>query len=373
MKIYLAILFLLIGFHCQAGEIIDIDHGLTLARINHGKTVQILAVLEDNGTAITALNISELSGVNADIPYLYRKLEYEGIKNVILKNRTSRARQYLYSELLSPAGKGQHHVALGFNYADHAKEEGAEQEPFLFLKTTRPTRMEKISTGGQILLDYEIEVCARPLSDIHQSMPPGETPYGFFIGGDFTDRALLLRNINLDHMQSGEGFSRAKSKKGYFPTGPYMVIPKDRDWFLSKVILKLYRNGELKQNGTASDMIWKPDTIVSQIFLAEQAQKPTFSDVSAHWLPGDGITSDMVFLTGTPEGVIMHPPSLIHKIKSGIQFVFTGAFLKTTIVRYAIEKYIADLIGKKYFLQPGESVSMEGTYMGKTTLEICEE
>lgn len=370
MKYIALILFFLISTHCHAGQIIDLEEGLTLAQINNNGALNTLAVLEDNDRTVKAVNISELAGMTGDIVSIYQQLGYKRLVEMVLENALTQSNEYPYRKLLSPAGTSWQHIALGFNYAEHADEINEEHQPFLFLKTTQATREQDISTDGNILLDYEIELCARPLDPIDDPSDLENTSFGFFICGDFTDRAQLMRGINLDNMQSGAGFNDAKSKKGYFPTGPYMVIPRDKESFLKSVKFSLYRNTVLKQDSSPTKMIWPISKIVQKAFEAKQTQRPTFSKKVDQWFIEDHITTDMVFLTGTPEGVIMRPPSLGYKIGKSFPYIFTGAFLKSSVREYVIESYIYKLLRDNSFLQPNENILMKGTYMGQVNLKI---
>ena len=249
----------------------------------------------------------------------------------------------------------------------------AKRRPFLFLKTVRATREQDIATDSDTLLDYEAEICARPLQEIDGYDSGADLAFGFFICGDFTDRAALMRNINLDDMQSGAGFNRAKSRRGYFPTGPYMVIPKNREKFLRNASFSLYRNDTLKQRSSAASMIWPLNAIIESTFEAQRSNRPTYSRRSKKWLTDSKITTDMTILTGTPEGVIMRPPSLGFRITRAITYLFKGAFFNITLREHVIESYIKELQTKRVFLQNNEKITVTGSFMGRMELKIVSE
>lgn len=355
--------------------IITINEGLTLAQINEQDRLKTLAVIEDNGRIVKAIHLSKLTGVTGGIVETYQKLGYDAIADIIDHNKASPLEPYPYEQLVSPAGTGLHHIALGFNYADHADEIEQEHQPFVFLKATQPTREQSIETDGNTLLDYEVEICARSLNPIGESLPGGtdedNMEFGFFLCGDFTDRASLMRNIDLDNMRSGRGFSDAKSQKNYFPTGPYMVVPKDSRVFLSKVAFSLYRNGVPKQKSSTSDMIWSLDAIMEEVFNHHEKQKPTYSNRINNWLIDDQVTTDMVILTGTPEGVIMKPPTTTFKAIKGITYLLTGSFLDMDLRSYVIDRYIQAKLDEGVFLQPGERVVLRSSFLGEIRLDIA--
>lgn len=372
-RICILVVSLFFTLDCNAKEIIDIKDGLTLALINNEGRLNTLLVLEDNGESVKAVNLSNISGVTGDIPTVYQRLGSSNIISIVADNQTTSSADYSYSDLLSPAGVGKHHIGLGFNYAKHAGEVNAEERPFLFLKTIQATRQQGILTNSGTLLDYEIEICARPLESIAPSDKVENIPFGFFICGDFTDRADLMRNIDIDNMQSGAGFSKSKSRPGFFPTGPYMVVPSSQRTFIDHASFTLLRNSTVKQSSTLSEMTWSLDTIVKQIFIARDLDYPTFSNRSNKWLPSEKITSDMVILTGTPEGVVMRPPPLWTKIKYGFWFVLSGEMFDTSMRDYVIDNYIVDLLKERTFLQPNERVTMSGNFMGKLQIMVTNE
>ena len=348
----------------------DLKDGLTLAVVRNNGTFNTVAVVEDNERSILAVNISEMTGTVGDIPETYQALGYKKIAALISGINASHLSIFSYDELLSPAGTGGRHIGLGFNYPEHADEIEAQRQPFIFLKAVEPTREQNIITNADVLLDYEVEICARPLQPIVKSDNAEKKPFGFFLCGDFTDRASLMRNIDLDNMQSGAGFSDAKSLPGYFPTGPFMVIPRDEAGFMQKVSFSLYRNSRLKQQSTPSRMIWDCRDAVKQVFAAQHSERPLHSSRSGQWLANGAVSTEMVFLTGTPEGVIMQPPSALFKFVKGVQFVFSGAIFKKNLEQYVIESYIQELTGDKTFLQPGEHITMLATYMGRLEVKV---
>lgn len=372
-QIYIVVACLFCSLDCNAGGIIGLQDGLTLALVRDKGQLNTLAVVEDNGESVKAVNLSRITGIVGDIPALYQGIGYSNIVSIVMENQATSTAEYSYSELLSPAGSGDHHIGLGLNYAKHAGEVKAEERPFLFLKAVQATRQQKIATNRATLLDYEIEICARPLESIGPGESIDDIPFGFFICGDFTDRAYLMRNIDLANMQSGKGFSESKSRPGLFPTGPYMVVPVSRGAFIDQASFTLLRNDIVKQLSSLSQMTWSLETMVEQTFVASDSGGPTFSNKSNKWLPSDKITSDMVFLTGTPEGVIMRPPPLWSKVKYGLCCVVSGAMFETSVKECVVERYVEELLGAKTFLQPDERITMTGKFMGELEVTVSNE
>ena len=354
---------------CSA-EILPLSDGLTLAQISENGQPQTLAVTRDSGREVEAINISRLSGVDGDLVQVYASLGYERISSLLATSHD--VQTYRYSQLLSPAGSAEHHIALGFNYAEHAGEIEEEEQPFLFLKLVRPSRDTPVTYSNTGLLDYEVEICARPMQSVTEVGQITTAEFGFFLCGDFTDRAELLRGIDLDNMQSGAGFRAAKSHPTYFPTGPYLVIPRAADSFLSRVELTLERNGEQRQRATAEEMIWSLQTSLQELFKASENKQPTYTEPAIPWLPDGGLSTDMTILTGTPAGVIMRPPSLSYKVLSAFPYVFTGAVFNQSIRDYVIARYTDRLLKEQTFLQPGEMIRMSASYLGQIDLVVGE-
>lgn len=170
-------------------------------------------------------------------------------------------------------------VAVGRNYADHAKELGNEAppEPILFLKP--PTAV--LAPNGTIVrpkisqrVDFEGEL-AIVIGREARNVPRArwrDYVHGFTCANDVTARDLQKKDVQ---------FTRGKSFDTFCPLGPCIetdVDPRD-------LPIQTRVNGELKQNGRTSQMIFPCD------FLIE------FISAVMTLLPGD------VILTGTPAGV----------------------------------------------------------------------
>lgn len=187
-------------------------------------------------------------------------------------------------------------VCVGRNYREHAAELGnpVPQEPLIFLKA--PSSI--IGPGDTILtpsdsarVDYEGEL-AVVIGCTCSQLASGESiePYlaGFTCLNDVTARDLQKRDVQ---------FGRAKSFDTFCPLGP--VIETEFDWKQARV--ETWVNGELKQSGATSEMIFPVDELlrwVSRIMTL---------------LPGD------VIATGTPEGVSpLHSGDVVAVLIEGI-------------------------------------------------------
>lgn len=184
-------------------------------------------------------------------------------------------------KLLAPVTPGKI-VALGRNYAEHAREHGADvpQEPLLFLKA--PSAV--IGPDEPIVLtplservEHEAElvvVIGKPAKNVLEEKA-WDYVLGVTCGNDVTARDLQQRD--------GQ-WARSKSFDTFCPLGPWIVThlePKDiRDLGITCRV-----NGAMKQMSSTREMIFSPARLIAYITQAMTL-----------W-PGD------IIMTGTPAGV----------------------------------------------------------------------
>jgi 2-keto-4-pentenoate hydratase/2-oxohepta-3-ene-1,7-dioic acid hydratase in catechol pathway len=170
-------------------------------------------------------------------------------------------------------------VAVGKNYADHAKEMGGEapESPVIFLKPSTSV----IGAGDTIRLpadstrvDHEAElaiVIGRPARDVTRDEAMSHV-LGYTAANDVTAR---------DQQKADGQFTRAKGHDSFCPIGPWIETVLDpADLRVTALV-----NGEVKQEGRTSQMIHDVPTLIA------------FMSAVMTLLPGD------VILTGTPAGV----------------------------------------------------------------------
>lgn len=171
-------------------------------------------------------------------------------------------------------------VCVGLNYKNHIAEMGHDTptEPVIFIKPSTAV----IGPGQSISLpegigrvDYEGELGVVIGRRTHKVSPAlaAESVLGFCCGNDVTARDL----------QKVDGqWTRAKGFDGFCPLGPWIegnvADPSD-------LLLETLVNGEVRQSGHTSDMLFDPYTLVS------------FISGIMTLVPGD------VVLTGTPGGI----------------------------------------------------------------------
>ncbi|HEY3716943.1 MAG TPA: fumarylacetoacetate hydrolase family protein [Jatrophihabitantaceae bacterium] len=170
-------------------------------------------------------------------------------------------------------------VAVGRNYAEHARELGNEvpSTPLLFLKPSTSV----IGTGDVIRLpadsqqvEHEAElavVIGIPAKDVTREKALDHV-LGYTVANDVTAR---------DQQRSDGQFTRAKGYDSFCPLGPWIETVLDPfDLHITAGV-----NGELRQDGRTSQMVHDIPSLIA------------FASTIMTLLPGD------VILTGTPAGV----------------------------------------------------------------------
>ena len=184
--------------------------------------------------------------------------------------------------LLPPVLKPTKVIALGRNYAAHAKEGGAEPPayPMLFHKTATSL----LGAGGNIVIppisdkiDYEAElavVIGQTCKNVSEE-DALDFVAGYTVANDVTAR---------DWQRRTSQFTSGKMLDTFGPLGPALVT-KDEVSDVGNLQIQSRLNGATMQKGNTKDMIFSVPFLISYI-----------SQISTLEV-GD------VILTGTPEGV----------------------------------------------------------------------
>jgi len=159
--------------------------------------------------------------------------------------------------LLSPVTTPCRVVAQAVNYRSHARESGfGEDPPAVFFRKSSasisgPTG-EVVRPAHVRLLDYEIElglVIGRGLG-IGTTVRDADLPT--YVAGLVMSNDISARDVQLEKGQ----YYESKSYPTFTPTGPRLVLLDAEDFTrLSGLRLRLWVNGELRQDGTVADMI----------------------------------------------------------------------------------------------------------------------
>jgi 2-keto-4-pentenoate hydratase/2-oxohepta-3-ene-1,7-dioic acid hydratase in catechol pathway len=177
-------------------------------------------------------------------------------------------------------------ICIGLNYRDHAAETGADipAEPILFLKT--PDTVvgpddEVLVPRGSSKTDWEVELAVVIGREARYLSGPSDAEAcvaGYAISNDVSEREFQL--------ERGGQWDKGKNCETFNPLGPWLRTADDVP-DPQALGLRLWVNGELRQDGSTKDMIFGVDHLIwylSQFMVLR---------------PGDVIN------TGTPAGVAL--------------------------------------------------------------------
>jgi len=180
-------------------------------------------------------------------------------------------------------------VCVGLNYSDHAAETGATvpSEPVLFMKdpsTVVGPYDQVLVPRASVKTDWEVELAvvigstARYVASTDDAM---QCVAGYAIAHDVSEREFQL--------ERGGQWDKGKSCETFNPLGPWLVAADDVP-DPQQLGLRLWVNGQPRQNGSSANMIFPVAEIVRYIsqFMVLH--------------PGDVIN------TGTPAGVAQGQP-----------------------------------------------------------------
>jgi 2-keto-4-pentenoate hydratase/2-oxohepta-3-ene-1,7-dioic acid hydratase in catechol pathway len=267
-----------LGLLTGENKVIDISRTSEAAHM--GRYTDMLSLVADNASDETVMRLAEL-------------VKAPPAESLLALGPDCR--------LLAPITRPPRNVfCVGKNYLDHVQEiqtksgsdTPAELPKYAMFFTKAPECViapgDGIPAHAEITkwLDYEVElgvVIGKAGKNITKENAL-EHVFGWTIGNDISARDLQKR-----HTQ----FFKGKTLDGSCPMGP-CIVPRQ---FLAAddLGLKLWVNGELRQNGRTSSMIFDVPSIIEQL------------SAGFTLLPGD------VILTGTPAGVgyAMVPPQML--------------------------------------------------------------
>jgi 2,4-didehydro-3-deoxy-L-rhamnonate hydrolase len=219
--------------------------------------------------------------------------ESGGLKKLeaLLKNDSENLPQIPNGARLgSPIARPSKIVCIGLNYADHARETNATipSEPVIFLKATSSLCGpfdDILIPKNSVKTDWEVELAIIMNKKVSYVSEDEALDYvaGYCLHNDVSERTFQLeRNGTWD---------KGKGCDTFAPLGPWLVT-KDEIEDINNLRLWLTVNGNMMQNGSTANLIYKIPFLVSYV--------SQFMSL----LPGDVIS------TGTPAGVGlgMKPP-----------------------------------------------------------------
>ncbi|MCG9758342.1 MULTISPECIES: fumarylacetoacetate hydrolase family protein [Pseudoalteromonas] len=175
-------------------------------------------------------------------------------------------------------------VCIGRNYVEHAKEldNPIPSSPLLFIKPATSL----VPFGNEVTLNaalgehhYEAELALL----IGTKIDADTSEPLMHIAGVGLALDLTLRDLQSELKAQGHPWERAKAYDNSCPITPF--VPCDENTFAKSIEYRFWQNGELKQHGDSSLMIFPITELLKEVSRYFTLQ------------PGD------IVLTGTPKGV----------------------------------------------------------------------
>lgn len=238
-------------------------------------------------TVFQKLDINEPSNM-LNLIDAFENIDVEKVKDVLSSLKCELTLEEV--KILAPIPYPRRNVlCLGKNYLDHVNEVGSIRnlnsnvpvKPIYFSKIAYPAVGHKdyVIAHSNVVkdLDYEAElaiIIGKKCKNVSKE-DAEKVIFGYSIANDISSR-----DLQQDHVQ----WHKAKSFDTYCPMGPY-IVHKSNIAFPPSLEIKSFVNGELRQNGNTSQLIFDIPTIISDL------------TTGITLYPGD------IILTGTPAGV----------------------------------------------------------------------
>lgn len=333
------------------------EDALTFAQVDDEDRISTILIVGISDDHVQGINLSGISNHYAQDAFdVVNGLTWEKVERIARAKKSLQS--FAVTQLVGVGPRGLAHIAAGTNYPEHGKETGMDEDAFLFPKFSQATGPRgHVATAPGILLDYEAEVCARFDREIRTLADFDAAKKGFFLCGDFSDRAALFREINLKNPYSGDGFPDAKSGPGRFPAGPFLVVPKNWEAFLDRLNFKTFVDGEKRQDVNASNMIKDLRTIVKETLAEGSTRTWSYASGRVHMIQRSAIGTESAVLTGTGDGVVFREPSP-ELIKELMEAPDRSHELEI------IGRFVDEEDAKRKYLQVGSTVRHTSNYLG---------
>jgi len=244
-------------------------------------------------------DIIAVSAVDSRIPNTLKKFLEGGddllnkAKRIVAEGRSITPEADV--NFLAPVTSMDKLACIALNYSGHCQETGipTPESPVLFSKFPSniigprdnillPQISDKVDWEGELAIVIGKKCKGLSNENVEDCI------FGYTVAQDVTARDWQKRN--------GGQFLLGKAMDTFCPLGP-AVVTKEAICDINNLSVRTWVNGELKQDGNTSELIFKPHEIVSYL-----SQFMTL-------LPGD------VILTGTPAGVgfTRNPPEFLQR------------------------------------------------------------
>ena len=349
------------------------SEAITMAQVMqaNGKAATLLVTAFD-GDVIRAVDLSRATGSDSDDPFTVLAAASDDELRA-LAGLDGLIEEYPVADLLPAAPFGERHIGTGTNFPEHA-EEAQSNAVFLFPKfgTATPARTT-VEARDDVLLDYEIELCMRfdrPVTTLEEF---DAAVKGVFLCGDFTDRSALIRMIDPDNLDSGSGFSDAKSRADFYPAGSFLVVPNDWQGFVAEERFMTFVNDQPRQDARGIEMTLDFRELAGKALGDMERDRFLYKGARYKLAPDGQIDADMTLMSGTAEGVIFAAPTRGDIIEGAAQWFFTAGWARgKEFVPSVIETFVENEFDSGHFLQPGDVVEYRSSRLGDIKIEVTE-
>ncbi|OAO00047.1 hypothetical protein A8B75_19110 [Sphingomonadales bacterium EhC05] len=337
----------------------------TLAQfVGEDGSVRTLLVTGFRSDTVTGVDLTEFGGDGGANPFA-ALASVSNLPSTLEEVAEFPSSEVTFDRLLPSGSSGNRHIGSGTNFPEHAEESNSESV-FGFPKfgLATPARTTVRRPEG-ILLDYEVEFCVRFDRDIASLEDFDVAVKGVFLCGDFTNRNAIVELADPDNLDSGSGFSDAKSGPGFFPTGPFLVIPNNLNAFVSDLRMTTTLNGEPRQDARGGEMTLNFRQLVEKSLNDMSERRFVYRDGREFLAEGKTISADMSLMSGTAEGVIFTGPTRADYIEMIATYVAAGGPLSgSSVDDIGKATFIQNELASGHFLQPDDRVRHGSSYLG---------
>lgn len=339
-------------------SVAPLSEAVTLSQFaNKDGVVQTMLVLTFTPDSVTGIDL-EAFGATASADPFKALAGASGLPSSAAQTRGLPTLTVPIERLLATGSPGARHIGTGTNFPEHA-EAANSGSVFQFPKFGAATSARTtVRREAGVLLDYEVELCLHFDRDIRSLDDFDAAMKAFFLCGDFTNRNALIELADPDNLDSGSGFSDAKSGPDFFPTGPFLVIPRDWRAFVAKTRMTTSLNEEPRQDAREGEMTLDFRALAERALGDMSNRRFLYKDEREFLAEGSVITKDMTVMSGTSEGVIFTSPTRGDLIEAVATYVAAGGpFSSRGFIDIAKTRFIANEWASGHFLQPGVSIT----------------
>ncbi len=339
------------------------NEALTFARFKQNGQPRLLLVTEYDEDQVSGIDVqNQFPGSSADPIVLFNLMGYSALQDI-----DGPSMRVATKDLILPFPGTDTQIAVDINYPMRSDETPVTQS-FVFPKRTAATDHRANVPARNYLLDYQIELGFVLLNDLSRDALPKYV--GLVLSSDYTDRAALMRNVNLRNVSSGEGFTQAKSERGFMPVGNLFIIPKDFQRFYKSLKLELWCNGEKRQEAHPANLIWDIERIFFETLARESLRWTWNREVVSLPIRERRIPARTMILSGSPGGSIYKQPTP--------RDIFLGISESFFMLRWfqpeaVVEPFLRNEHYSRRYLKPGDIVQMKADRLGTISNQIVAE